>query len=131
MLRSYFVVLYILFVTAAFAQNKVEPDQRLLSIFPQEKLDFLQYNAPRELAFMNFMLENAIEVVQISSVQISHQELPTIKIEDIENLNFYVLKLNQLPDTNNYYIIEDTDLLLSVKSYHYVKELFKKEFYKD
>lgn len=113
------------------AQNKVEPDQRLLSIFPQEKLDHLKLNAPKELAFMNYMLDNALDVVQISSVQVSPQDLPIVKIEDTENLNFYALKLNQLTNSNNYYLIKDTELILSVKPYNYLKEMFIKEFYKD
>lgn len=131
MIKNVFTFFFLMLFSITLAQNKVEPDQRLLSIFPQEKLDHLKLNAPKELAFMNYMLDNALDVVQISSVQVSPQDLPIVKIEDTENLNFYALKLNQLTNSNNYYLIKDTELILSVKPYNYLKEMFIKEFYKD
>lgn len=119
----------LLFISS-FAQSKIEIDTRLLSVFPQEKLEHLKLNAPKELAFMNFMLDNAIELIALENLQISTQELTTIQVDDLENLNYYALKLSQHPDSKNYYLIENTELVLLVHSYNNVKEKFKNEIYK-
>jgi hypothetical protein len=118
-------------ISISYSQYKVDIDQRLLSVFPQEKLEYLQQSSPKELAFMNFMLDHALEVVEESAVSISDENLSVISINDINEINFYALKVSQQLDTNSYYIIEGTDLILEVKSYKSVKEMFKNEFYKD
>lgn len=118
-------------VAVSFAQNKVEIDERLFSVFPQEKLEYLQQNAPKDLAFMNFMLDHSLEIIEASTVQVEIQDLPTTQIDNLESLNYYELKVSQQPNSNNYYLIEGTNSLLLVKSYNSVKEMFKNEFYKD
>lgn len=131
MLKYALLIINFLVFFSVFSQSKVEIDSRLLEVFPLEKLEYLKENSPKELAFMNFMLDNALEVIEASEFQASTNQFSNVKIDDVENINYYKLKLNQQSDSSSYYLIEDTDLVLAVKSYNAVKEMFKNEFYKD
>lgn len=129
--KIFFIIFSISLLSSSFAQTKVEIDSRLLESFPQEKLDYLKENAPKDLAFMNFMLDNAIDIISANEIEIDINQLQSLVVEDLENINYYNLPISQKPNEISYYRVEASDLILSVNSYYEVKKMFKKEFYKE
>jgi hypothetical protein len=107
------------------AQKSVEPDVRLLEIYPQVKLDYMLQNNPMDIALLNFKLDNAYFIEDISNISLNEITVSNVTIDDINNFNFFSLKLIPLNNARSYYSILGTDKLLIVKSDNEIITEFK------
>jgi len=107
------------------AQKSVEPDVRLLEIYPQVKLDYMLQNNPMDIALLNFKLDNAYLIQDISNISLNEITVSNVTIDDINNFNFFSLKLIPLNNARSYYSILGTDKLLIVKSDNEIITEFK------
>lgn len=109
--------------------SSIEPDQRLLEVYPAEKLDFLIKNNPIEIALLNHRLQNGFLIIEANSSEITKISGQVV-ISDLNNFNFLALKLIPLNSDRTYYSIAGTDKVLMVKSDAEVSREFKTNFSK-
>lgn len=131
-MKHFLLILFMFSFFGLFAQNKsdAQPDNRLLEVYPAEKLDYLQNNYPVEIVFLNFKLDNSYLIEDLSSVELDLNTTKKVVIEDLNNFNFF--KLNIIPQNNErtFFLIEGTSKVLVVKSDGEVSAEFKSSFKK-
>jgi hypothetical protein len=126
MKHYFFFVFFISLISFATAQNN-SFDKRLLSKFSEAELQDMSKKNAATLAYWNFYVTNAYQIADLPSEKSQAHELKgTIKIENINAVNIFDLKLTPLQKDYQYYKIEGTQKLLLILSEEQIKEKFAK-----
>ena len=104
-------------------------DSRLEQHFGKDKLIFWQKNYPDSLGYYQFVIDNAVLIMdenvakqRLGGEQVSEIEIPNFD-EAIKNhklINIFSLGIEILPDMNQYFKIKNEPYYLYVKSSKYL-----------
>ena len=119
MSMRYFTAIFFVLLPLFFFAQKVEADTpeidlRLSKVFEQAYLERLQKENPFLIQRWNFYLEHAFYITKDDKIERNHY--PTIKVDDLENINILKLEktqaLKRKYQGETSYWIEGTDLVL-------------------
>lgn len=126
-------ILLLFFLSIGFLSmaqtSSIEPDQKLLEVYPAEKIDFLLKNNPIEIALLNYRLNKGFLIIESGNPEITKISGEVV-ISDINNFNFLALKLIPLNSESSFYSIAGTNKVLMIKSDAEVSREFKTNFSK-
>jgi hypothetical protein len=104
--------------TLALSAQQSTIDERLLVKYERQELKALQAENPEELKYLNYTVENAFRwgVVPNEKVQTRPEKFQEITLKNTSETNFYKLDLKILPQKSQYFIVNGSDLMLTIKS---------------
>ncbi len=117
------------FITALLAtmamalQAQYNVDPRLQVKFGEERLADLQKEHPSVIEYWTFYLDHAYYVADLAPEK-DAGELPSVKIDDLSQINILALDVHPMENGNRIYRIEGTDKLLVMYSTEKIAELF-------
>jgi hypothetical protein len=122
-----FIVALVVISFSGSAQS-TKIDGRLLSKYNIESLKTLQAENPKELAFLNYCVENAFYISALPEKKIAANpsQFKEIELSGQPILNFFDLNIDLLENEHQSFVIKGTQKLLIVKSKaHIIQELNK------
>lgn len=112
-------MLFVLFAGQGIAQNN-EYDSRLLVGFSESEIKNMDAT---ELAFNTYCIENAFEIMPFPTEKEGDAAINGArKIADLNNINFYDLKVELKADEYQYFKILGTDKMLMIKPITLIKQ---------
>lgn len=112
-------LLFTLFIGTGFAQQS-NIDERLLVKFTQEELNSMD---AEELELYSYCIENAFEIMPFPAEKEGKSQFDgTLKIENIESLNFFDLDISLKENQYQYYKLEGTNNMLVIKPIFLIKQ---------
>jgi hypothetical protein len=104
-------------------------DKRLENHFGKDKLIYWQNNYPDSLGYYQFVIDNAVLIMdetvvkqRIGTEQVREIEIPNFDeaLKDHQLINIFTLGIEILPDSNQYFKIKNEPYYLYVKSSNYL-----------
>lgn len=122
-----FIFLFSVTSISLFAQ-KSTIDERLLTKYSNKELKLLQAENPEELKYLSFCIENAFywEVVPQKKAQLKPEKFKKITLKNTSVTNFYLFDVKISDHTTQYFIVNESDRLLVVKSKAQILQELKK-----
>jgi len=103
--------------TSVSLSQTSKPDARLSVKYSKEELNDLKNDSPEEIRYLNFCIENAFYLAPVPTEKGKDASIRgTVKVADLNNINFFELGLDIVQDNYQYYRIEGSDQLLVVRS---------------
>lgn len=126
------VIIIALWNLNSFCQNTTI--QKLIESFGEQRVQYLTNHYPDSLEFYKFVLENGFQIISqkyIKTEKLTHAStisLPTNclknNIPQPELINIFSLPVSFSHNQNNYYYIQGTDYILSLRSKEYLQNKF-------
>lgn len=126
------VMIITLWNLTSFCQNNTI--QKLIESFSEQRVQYLTNHYPDSLEFYKFVLENGFNITPkkyIKSEKLEHASTISLPTNCIKNnipqpelINIFSLPVSFLPNQNNYYYIQGTDYILSLRSKEYLQKKF-------
>ena len=141
-MRNIFTVLIfsVLFINM-YAQDVVEPDDRLYARYSNEQIEYLLLNSPQLIEFRNFELDNSWEILEVEKDK--SENYPPLqyfnpktgeKLNEVEDVvdsdfNLYQYYFQRKHSHRSFYKIGDTNKVLIIYSGKELINLFNKDVY--
>lgn len=116
----------------SFCQNNTI--QKLIESFGEQRVQYLTNHYPDSLEFYKFVLENGFHITPkqyIKTEKLANASIVTLpghclknNIPQPELINIFALPVSFLENQNNYYYIQGTDYILSLRSKEYLQKKF-------
>ncbi len=127
MKNTLLIIAFSAFSLSAIAQTN-DVDKKLLSKYSIEELNTIKTEKPEEYKLLTYCIQSAwyIQALPKEKAKENPARVGSIKIKDINNINFYTLNIELIDNDYQFFAIEGTDKMLVVKSrQHIIKELNK------
>tara|TARA_Y100000589_G_scaffold331882_2_gene387630 strand:+ start:9685 stop:10077 length:393 start_codon:yes stop_codon:yes gene_type:complete len=122
-------LLIISFGFSLMAQNASteQLDKALEVKFSEKQIEQLTKDNPKELDYLRYCVYNAYYITDLpkEKLQTSPERIKKIKLNDLENINFFTLDITILDNDYQYFEIEGSDKLLVVKSRKHIENEIK------
>ncbi len=127
MKHIFFILLFSVTTGSLFAQ-KSTIDERLLVEYKTKELKTLQAENPEELQYLTHCIENSFSwgIVPQEKVALSPENFKKITLQNTSIDNFYELDIKILEHITQYFIVNESDQLLIVKSKEQLLQELKK-----
>lgn len=126
------VMIFALWNLNSFCQNNTI--QKLIESFGEQRVQYLTNHYPDSLEFYKFVLENGFQIIPqkyIKTEKLTHASTISLPINCLKNnipqpelINIFALPISFLEKQNNYYYIQGTDYILSLRSKEYLQKKF-------
>lgn len=121
-----------LWITSLFGQD--QNTQKILESFGKQRFQYLTNHYPDSIEFYKFVLENGFQITQkqyITTEKLTHASTVSIPTNCLKNnipqpelINIFSLPVSFLDNQNNYYYIQGTDYILTLRSKEYLQKKF-------
>jgi hypothetical protein len=126
-MKNIFIASFLILSSFLTAQNNSNYDVRLLELFSENEISNIMEEDPYRIQLIEYCLDHAFYFVETSkSKDFSERISGTVKIDDVENFNFFKLEIEMLENDYQYFKVKDKELLLVVKSGQHISSEINK-----
>jgi hypothetical protein len=122
------ILLFAMNISIVAQEKSIDKLDKALEVkFTENQIKQLKENNPDELNYLRYCVYNAYYITDLpkEKLKTTPERIKKIKIEQLDNLNFFTLDIPVLDNDYQYFEIEGTDKLLVVKSRKHIENEIK------